>query len=352
MFGFLKGNNNTKLDVSQHDSLKGNRHVLGKSFGRGTLIEKKQLLEILDRVARELKPGIVSAIKDMERYVQTSSEKDKLAKSPAFTGSNYRDDLEIYRDMELLIDKYVKIIPKLKKKIEEEMPELIPTTSNNLNIKLTLSLVNLGIFLAFKLPLVLIYIMNKYYIKNPAKETSANIYKGMAQNLTTLAEALEEVKRGDLEKIVDIIGQIPTLSQVGDVHVNLPSVILTNFLNKNLGISDKYTVKLVNKFLNTYKVDRRKQKRTNVVRGTVGFLGNPIYHLRIFLTDLELNKLDRLKDQRQLLELKLNELKNQETNDDDPRIREQIKYYEKRLAALNERIETIMDQVRMERKRR
>ena len=75
-----------------------------------------------------------------------------------------------------------------------------------------------------------------------------------------------------------------------------------------------------------------------------GFLGNPIYHIRLMLVDREVDKYENLKDKKKLLELRVMELKAKENGESNPKITKQIEYYEDKIAKVEYNISQIEDE--------
>lgn len=71
------------------------------------------------------------------------------------------------------------------------------------------------------------------------------------------------------------------------------------------------------------------------------FIGNPIYHIRMWLVDKEIEKLEALKLKKQLIELKVHELRLNNDGGKDPNLAKQIAYYEDKLASIEYKIEKI-----------
>lgn len=65
-----------------------------------------------------------------------------------------------------------------------------------------------------------------------------------------------------------------------------------------------------------------------------GFIGNPIYHIRLWWVDRQIAAYENLKQKKQLLELKVMELKLREQNENDPALRKQIEYYEDKISKM------------------
>ena len=76
---------------------------------------------------------------------------------------------------------------------------------------------------------------------------------------------------------------------------------------------------------------------------TNGFIGNPIYYIRLWMVDIDLNKLDILRDKKKLVELKLLDLKATSEGKPNPKIQKQIEYYEDKLAGLERKIATLQE---------
>lgn len=75
--------------------------------------------------------------------------------------------------------------------------------------------------------------------------------------------------------------------------------------------------------------------------GASGFINNPIYHVRLWFVDREVKKYESLKEKKRLIELKLMELKLEQTNTYDQTLRKQVEYYENKLSTIEYKIEKI-----------
>ena len=78
---------------------------------------------------------------------------------------------------------------------------------------------------------------------------------------------------------------------------------------------------------------------------TNGFIGNPIYHIRIWFVDREMDKYESLKDKKRLIELKLMELRMEEEGENNPKLRKQIEYWEDELSKKEYAIKQIEEDV-------
>lgn len=72
-----------------------------------------------------------------------------------------------------------------------------------------------------------------------------------------------------------------------------------------------------------------------------GFIGNPIYHIRMWLVDKQVEKYGNLKTKRKALEARLLELKQQEENSSTGELRDAIEFYEKEIASVEYKMKEI-----------
>ena len=74
------------------------------------------------------------------------------------------------------------------------------------------------------------------------------------------------------------------------------------------------------------------------------FIGNPIFSFRKWLVDKDIDKAKALEDTKNLIELRLLELRNQTAGESDNEgLRKQIEYYEDKLAEVDSKISKLME---------
>lgn len=74
------------------------------------------------------------------------------------------------------------------------------------------------------------------------------------------------------------------------------------------------------------------------------FIGNPIFSFRKWLVDKDIDKAKALEDTKNLIELRLLELRNQASGESDNEgLRKQIEYYEDKLAEVDSKISKLME---------
>ena len=138
------------------------------------------------------------------------------------------------------------------------------------------------------------------------------------------------------KKINDVIDGIPT-------YGNMLKVYGSNFNNKLENIKKLPDTKLVldNKKANMLEKIVSKNAKLIDVPNASSFNGNPIYHVRMWLVDIEMLKYERLKDKKKLIELKIMELKLKAKNESNDKLTKQIEYYEEKLAKIDYKISKI-----------
>jgi len=255
-------------------------------------------------------------------------ERTEIIKHVYFRDLGYKDDIELLTDIKKLIMKISDVIPELETKIVNDLPESIPLETNDPNINTALTMVSMSTFFAYYIPDFITWAVDGLYLKEAFTEDQVKLYNKVVESMPTLVYFLDYVK-ADLNEIVSNIGNLPTPKSKSGFMASL----IAKFMKNELNVNNNFTLGLTTGLLSWSAGDLK----TN-------FKYNPIYHIRKFLVDVELNKLESLKDKKRLLELKLLELKNKlKDNPNDEKLKKQIEYYEKKLAKTEEKIEAIMD---------
>jgi len=323
-------------------------NLIGHNFGRGTYIAKEDLLNIVDVAARYIKSTILPNIKEMQKIIASEEDKKRIVSTLTYRDLGFRDDVELLDTLYRIANEFVKSTSDIKSKIDEVVPDYLATRTSNINHKLLLALVGLGVFFADTLPRILSYWISRYYVE----DSDLAAYKKVSGYAISLASIIKNLKKLKLKDIINAIGKFPNLKAEKN---EVPSQIVLGFAKKNLGISNKFALGFIGQALNLLKRDTRvKANRNNqqskALIGSSGFIGNPIYHLRLFLTDLEINKYKSLEDEKRLLELKLAELKAKQQGTDDPKLKQQIEYYEQEIKKVEDKLDVILKDANLSRK--
>jgi len=316
-------------------------------------ITKDELIAILDTVEKELK-NIVNDIKSLEEMLKSNNpDDDTLVKSYiVIKNAGYTKDIEIFEDILALIKKVEKIIPQLKKAINDYVPEIPYSLYSDPNVYLAVYMTSFLVYLTSELPIALAYIIRSKYLKlrvDPDYALPSNLTISLVSMFLTFVKNLKKYVAVDYEKIVDIIGKIPNLNlrrPRRDLSLRLTSnmgdELLAGLLGSKSGLTFNFVKKLLGFTNKGRKITKADLEKSQVI--VEGFIGNPFYHIGKFLVDLQKEKLDRLKNTKKYLELTLNDLRvKRERGELDPKYDKLIEQYEKRIKKLEERINYIMN---------
>ena len=98
---------------------------------------------------------------------------------------------------------------------------------------------------------------------------------------------------------------------------------------------------ILNKDSNTNMIDAKIKNSGNALEVSKGFINNPFYHIRMWLVDLDMKKLEKLKDDKKYTEMKLMELEIEKRSGTDNNVTKQIEYYEEKLATIEYEIQKL-----------
>lgn len=154
------------------------------------------------------------------------------------------------------------------------------------------------------------------------------LYMGLIEDgsSTYPKKKIESTKEASAEFVMLYKYYVGKIDKILDELSKLPEI--------NIGVSDTASGSMIDGFLN----------KLNIIKflpATNGFINNPIYHFRMWLVDREIAKYEALKDRRKQLELRLLELRYQDSGGKDPKLRQQIEYYEDKLASVEYQIAKI-----------
>ena len=294
-------------------------------------IDRDELLEVLSSVEEAINGAIIPNIKDILNNVKGETV---LANNTLFSNLNLKtDDMFFKRVLKVCTD-YSKIIPALKVKIDEELPDKFNANTSNINIRLALSLVGVGTFLAHSLNDVFMFIIAKFYLRDKI-DIDKVLADKIGKKLITLIQKLPELEKANFETLVDIVGNVPVIGTIRDEDTSvIPTDVVKGFMTKTFKIKNIFTLSFIKQALGL-----KSDKTVTAKNIQMNFIYNPIYHIRLFLVDLEELRLERLKDSKRLLELRLLELKNRANTENDPKLKEAITYYENKLEKIDRKIE-------------
>jgi len=129
--------------------------------------------------------------------------------------------------------------------------------------------------------------------------------------------------------------KITTLQEGIPTYGTLVKVYIVNF-DKHVATLYKVAKTEIKKGSSASMMDKLLAKHGKLVKFPIlnGFVNNPIYHIRLWAADRDVEKYEALKDKKKLIELRLLDLKLQSGGKHDERLAKQISYYEDRVSSL------------------
>jgi len=298
-------------------------------------VTKKDLLETIDAISSFL-PGKLEVIDELNKVLVKNGRPAELCRLVITMDIKCKDDVEYFTNIKKAIKQYLALLPDIRSKVEN-FPESFEVDEDDLNTTSLLFLIDTGIFLNNDLADIISYVIDVVYSKKrkgtDLMEEYSMLYKDIAMKIRELNNIVNFILRGNPEEIIEKIGNFPVEKQGFFSKIK---AFLGKFLRKEVGITNNVNVGFLS--------DKIKIVTDSDNLPTTNFVGNPIYHFRKFLVDLELKKLESLKDRKRLLELKLAELKQQQAGKpNDPKLQKQIEYYEKKLEQVEHKIDVIVN---------
>jgi len=297
-------------------------------------LDRDSLLEVSGAIEESINGTLIPNLKDI---INSIKGEKVISQNVLFSELNLKSDENFFNRLLKVCNNYSKILPKLKQKIDEELPDRFNSNTSNVNIKLATALIGVGSFLAENLNDILMFIIARFYLRSNI-DIDKIIVDKIGKQLIFLIKKLPELENAKFETIVDIIGNVPVIGTIRKENTSfIPTDVVTSFMTNTFKIKDRFTLGFIKSIFNS-------NGNKNVKKiGATGFIYNPIYHIRLLLVDLEELRLEKLKDSKRLLELRLIELKNRAKQENDPKIEQAIKYYEDKLEKINRKIERYLE---------
>jgi len=223
-----------------------------------------------------------------------------LSNSITMSNIKVKNNIEFFVKLRVFFKTVLSEEKKILKLIEDEINEFVTDKSgNSKEISIMKFVSDLGSASLYTIDLV-------YFVLVGDGDTDFSKMKmnNIRTNLPDLISVLD-IYTGELENIIKTIPRVASITVV-------QKDVSDNMLDKLLGNSGKM-LKLAN---------------------TSGFINNPIYHIRMWFVDNEIEKYESLKDKKKMIELKLLDLKLTEQNESSSKIKDQIKYYEEKLSVI------------------
>lgn len=273
-----------------------------------TTITRKDVMKNVELIFSSISEDVIPSLKELEENIDKVSKEKllKLKNVAAISGIKHKDHKDIITKILatfISIQKeYTTFIDLVNKELNEVVTNKTITAKDAVILRIISDIASMNS-----------YVLDfSYYLLINDKETILPKYK--------------------LKSIND--GSIPfsSLYKVysNNIHKLLQDVYKTS--DNKLDVEDESGMN---------EVMLSKTGKLVVLPQASGFINNPIYHFRIWLTDREMNKYESLKDKKRLIELKVLELKLKQSNGSEPELSKQIEYYEEKLSKTEHAIERI-----------
>jgi len=302
-----------------------------KRFTNTIILQQDEIMTLIDSVEDTISGDILPSLNTLIKEV---GDQTILSNSLPFAQLCLKDDKEFFEKLIKIEESYLKIIPMLKKKVLSEVSDTISTSTYNLNNKILLAVLSEGIYFSEIITDVLTYIVDKFYTEE-SSELDTSIKAKAGNDLLTLVKLIPEFEKSNLDKVVETIGNIPTIKTLRNEEMSvIPTDVIMGFFKDTFKISDFYTQATIKRFLGFFNYKDENKHHSELSRS---FIGNPIMHIRLLLVDIDMLRADYHKARVKLLELRLLELKSNSGN------LKAIKYYEDKVNKLKLKVTKILE---------
>jgi len=302
--------------------------IVPKKNALGNTVTKVELLNLLT-LAAKYGPAIVGNL--TKELANNKDMSDKIVSTPMFKELKLKSDKDLFNKIYESFNNYIKNIPTLKNKINEEIPDAVSIVSKDINSAIALSLVSVSGFYLYSIPTVVMYLVTKNYpeLGQNLFDTKDDIFKKVFSDIPELVKLLKHTDKNRYEDITKLIGTFPNLEL--DDNVKPSETLVSGFIKSN-GVKNVNVISFIKTSISQFFTK-------DPAEASFGFVGNPIYHIRLLITDIQVARYDRLKDMKRLTELKIIELTHKDT---DGSLSEQVEYYKEKLEKLNHKIDAII----------
>lgn len=281
--------------------INGLMNFFSSDENKDEIIKKQNVADTLDNVISNINDSVLPSLVDIENL--SKEELEELTKSKYFVimknvSKVNKSGEEYFKNIKKLFETIANNEGKLKQAVNKLNPT-ITAISVKAHDAVVTKLVNDICFLTF-------FTLDFINVIATSKEDIAHLpkykVKAIDDNLNEYLDCLN--KYNDIEK--DLIDKLAT---VPNTELNLSDVSLVGFVTTALA------------------------RTVSLLPLTDGFVGNPIYHIRLWRLDKQHEKYEANKSRRQVISLKLADLKYRlSAGSSDGSLSKQIDFYEKQLS--------------------
>lgn len=277
------------------------------------VIDKKKLTNFFEEheyfVTSEVTPTIMSFIAAYEdkRLDNKKIDSDIIVKSILNEGKgSNKKTLDIFNHLITILEFFEERSKDVIKLIEKT----VPTTSTDKTVTIKeLALINLLDTFSF----ISEYAMDLITHLSMSSRGGVEVNKVVLTRLTTSAASFGKVLNTLNTKTLDsLMKNIPNSSATEvEALISAPDGVTSAFL---------------------------KNEKDDDLGFVSNFVGNPFYHIRMWWADLQHERYERLKANKEVIEHILFEARQQQTGEYDPQLEKRIEYYSKKLQELEFKI--------------
>lgn len=271
---------------------------------------RKSLVEGFDGACTTINNEVIPSIDDMVVYTKdnniTMEDVKELGVFTTLSGIKANSPDHLFKSLNITMKKMIDKQKDINKFILKTLPDII--TKENITVK----------------QLALMEIIDSYntvctYTIDLLLYTTEIIKKSLyGSEMTMIPNKITEV-RSSMSKYAMMINYLYHNVDRVIVDLNKMDSTLVNPEGKDKGILASIS------------------KVKNFLKPT-SFIGNPIYHVRMWLVDFQLYRYDIYADKRKMLQLKIQELESMKNGENNKSINKRIEYYNDKLESVEYKI--------------
>lgn len=278
------------------------------------------LLSLLDSTSSTLKGDVVPSLDILRKvYIENGNTFDlapKLERINKYSDLDAKTPAAMCKELTDIINDVLKEISELKKLSEDNFDNIITKAMNARQAAIVYTISSINSFALYSMDIIL-------YSAEELIEATVDGYE--IDNEIYGKERLRYLNDG----ILTFSSQIKSFEDVEDIVKSLSKVATIEVVDDD-SISDM--------------LDKRiKKSGSSPKLPKSGFSGSPIYSIRMWLVDKDIEKYKVQKQKKELLELKLLELKSLQGDEHNEKLSKQISFYEDEISKLEYSIATYED---------
>lgn len=287
--------------------------IINSITGFTGAMKKDACYESLEFLKRSIQDDLIPVFKDMisrkdDKFIKNNTIIQDINRMAEIKGSNNFNTLEkMCNTFEIFLENFNTLETLIDKHVETNITSKTMSIKTGAIIKLLQDLMSMTSY-----TLDLLY----FILLNSDKSIKTDLPKVKLKQITNSMATYCEMYRiysvnfnNTLKELANVTEEkISTLIEASKNTENNSEWVLNTVINKSGAIPK--------------------------LPSSQGFIGNPIYHFRMWLVDRDIKKYESLKTKKQLIELKLMELRLKQNNENDPSLNKQIEYYEEKLSKI------------------